>query len=98
MIPPGRRGLQLKRFQPFWVQVIDIHPTIFLFANDKLPDGIILPQAAIAPSLNMSRPLAKTIIPLEKEHPELKFMRVCFANSSYAFRTQEWANLARDHG
>jgi hypothetical protein len=31
----------------------DVHPTKVLFVSDKLPDGIILPPVAIAPSLNM---------------------------------------------
>jgi hypothetical protein len=45
-------------------QLPDIRPTKFLFAEDKLPYGIILPPVAIAPTLNMSKPSAKTAIPL----------------------------------
>jgi hypothetical protein len=61
MIPPK---LQRPLAKPFWIKLPDIHPTIVLFAKDKVPDGIILPPVAIAPSLNMSRPSAETKIPL----------------------------------
>jgi hypothetical protein len=42
----------------------DIHPTRVLFEKYKLPDGIILLSVAMARSLNMLRPSAKTTIPL----------------------------------
>jgi hypothetical protein len=38
--------LQPKQFQPFWVQLPDIHPTKVLLTKDRLPDGIILPPVA----------------------------------------------------
>jgi hypothetical protein len=66
--PPSRRGHQPKRSQPFWVQLPDIHPTKVLFVKDKLPDGLILPPVAVAPSLNMS---AKTKIPLAFAYPKI---------------------------
>jgi hypothetical protein len=62
--PPSCRGLQPKHSQLFWVQPPDIHPAKVLFTKDKFPERIILPPAAIGPSLNMSRPSAKTTIPL----------------------------------
>jgi hypothetical protein len=37
-----------------WVLPPDIYPTIVIFLNDKLPDEIILPPVAVAPSLNMA--------------------------------------------
>jgi hypothetical protein len=46
-----------------WVQLPDINPTKVIFVKEKLPDGIILFPVAIAPSLNMSRPSAKTTNP-----------------------------------
>jgi hypothetical protein len=59
--PPSCKALQPKRSQPFCVQLRDVHPNNVLFTKDKLPDGIILPSVAAAPSLNMSRPSAKTV-------------------------------------
>jgi hypothetical protein len=52
------------------VQLPDIHPKSF--AIEKLPDGIILPPAAIGRSLNMSRPSAMTKVPLAKHTHNLR--------------------------
>jgi hypothetical protein len=94
--PPSRRGHQRKRSQPFWIQLPDIHPTKVLFVKDKLPDGIIIPSVAISPSLNMSRPSAKTTISLASEYLQVMVYKALFTISSYAFHAQEWSNLARD--
>jgi hypothetical protein len=51
-----RRGLQLKRFQPFSVQLPNMHPNKVIFARDKLPEDIVLPPVAIAPCLTCQHP------------------------------------------
>jgi hypothetical protein len=56
-----------------------------------LPEGNIFPPAAIAHSLNMSRASAKITITLAYGY------KAPFTVSSYAFRTQEWLNLAREY-
>jgi hypothetical protein len=52
-----------KAISSIWVQLLHIQPTEILFLQDKLPD-IHFPSVAITPSLNMSRPSAKTTNPL----------------------------------
>jgi hypothetical protein len=46
MIPKSlhRRGHQPKRYQNFWAQLPESHPTKILFIKDRLPDGIISHQ------------------------------------------------------
>jgi hypothetical protein len=66
-----------------------VQPTKVLPTKDSLPDGIIHPPAAEAPYLNMTRPSAKTTIPLTQAFCQ-------FTNSCYAFLLQEWFDLARD--
>jgi hypothetical protein len=64
VIPPKSQKPLAKALSSLWVQFSDIHPTSILFSKDKFPDRFMFSPVAIAPSLNMSRPSAKTTSPL----------------------------------
>jgi hypothetical protein len=66
--------------------------TKVIFVREKLPDGFTFPPAAIAPSLNMSRPSAKTRNPLGYDLLSGS-SRIHFPISSFEFRMQELFNL-----
>jgi hypothetical protein len=47
-----------------WVKLSDIHKTKVIFVKDQLPDSFSFAPVAMAPSLSVSRPSAKTTKPL----------------------------------
>jgi hypothetical protein len=96
MISSKSRRPSAKAVQTLLVQLPDIHPTKVPFAEDKLPDGIILSPVAIAPCLNMSRPSAKTSIPLALAYPHLQFTRHCLPLPKMRFVRRNDLSLKRD--
>jgi hypothetical protein len=86
--PPSKsQWLSAKGFHLFWFLLPYIHPAV-PFVKGKLPVVFILPPAAVAPSQD-KKPVSVSMC-LVIVH------KAVFSNSSNAFRTQGWFDLARD--
>jgi hypothetical protein len=67
--PPPQVALTQTDPIPLGSALTVIHQTQLIFVKDKFPDGFIFPPVTTAPSLNMSRPLAKTANRYRKHIP-----------------------------
>jgi hypothetical protein len=92
--PPSHRGPQLKRFQPLRVLPPDIHPTKVLFARDRLSAGSLPPPHQYLHSKHVKAFSQDSHVSASTS--EVTVYKGLLSTSSYAFRTQEWFNGARD--
>jgi hypothetical protein len=60
---PTLKRPSAKAIPSLCIQLPDIYSTKVIFVKDEFPD-FIFPPVSIAPSLNLSRPSAKTTNPL----------------------------------
>jgi hypothetical protein len=96
MIPHKSQRPLAKVIPSLLGQLPDIHPNTVIFVKHRLHGRFIFTPEAVAPSLNMSRPSAKTRKPVSISISPVSVVEALFPNTSYAFRIQGWFYQARE--